>query len=93
MQYSSWDKPLQNLYAKAFKQKVKAFMYKPTQGEYIGVSATMDETIHQLIVGKHHSLLVTDGDEIVGIVRLTDVFEFIRLRLETMQIAVKKDVS
>lgn len=93
MQYSSWDKPLQNLYAKAFKQKVKTFMYKPTEGEYINESATMDETIHQLIVGKHHSLLVTNGADIVGIVRLTDVFEFIRLRLETMQIAVKNDAG
>lgn len=63
-------------------------MYKPTQGEYIKVSASMDETIHQLIIGKHHSLLVTDGPDIVGVVRLTDVFEFICLRLRTMQIAV-----
>ena len=93
MQFSSWDKPLQNLYAKAFKQKVKSFMYQPTEGEYIDVSASMDDTIHQMIVGHHHSLLVTDGADIVGVVRLTDVFEFIRLRLETMQIATKKDVE
>ena len=88
LQYSDWDKPLQNLYKKALEQKAKSFMYKPTEGEYINVSATMDETIHQLIIGKHHSLLVTDGSVIVGIVRLTDVFEFICLRLKTMQIAV-----
>jgi DNA-binding response OmpR family regulator len=88
LQYSQWDQPLQNLYKKAFEQKVKSFMYKPTQGEYIKVSASMDETIHQLIIGKHHSLLVTDGPDIVGVVRLTDVFEFICLRLRTMQIAV-----
>lgn len=93
LQYSSWDKPLQNLYAKAFKQKVKTFMYKPSEGEYIDVSATMDDTIHQLIVGKHHSLLVTDGTDIVGIVRLTDVFEYVRLRLETMQIAVNSNTG
>jgi DNA-binding response OmpR family regulator len=90
LQYSQWDKPLQNLYKKAFEQKVKTFMYKPTEGEYINVSASMDETIHQLIIGKHHSLLVTDGPAIVGVVRLTDVFEFICLRLKTMQLAVKK---
>ena len=87
LQYSQWDKPLQNLYKKALEQKVKSFMYKPTEGEYINVSATMDETIHQLIIGKHHSLLVTDGSVIVGVVRLTDVFEFICLRLKTMQLA------
>ncbi len=86
-QYSTWDKPLQNLYKKALEQKVKSFMYKPTEGEYIKVSATMNEAIHQLIIGKHHSLLVRNGSDIVGIVRLTDVFEFIHLRLKTMQIA------
>lgn len=89
LQYNMWDKPLQNLYRKALKQKVKSFMYKPTEGEYIKVSASMNDTIHQLIIGKHHSLLVTDGPDIVGVVRLTDVFEFIRLRLKTMQLSEK----
>jgi hypothetical protein len=76
---------LQNLYKKALEQKVKAFMYQPTEGEYIDVAASMDETIHQLIIGQHHSLLVTDGGVIVGVVRLTDIFDFICLRLKTMQ--------
>jgi FixJ family two-component response regulator/predicted transcriptional regulator len=89
LQYNMWDKPLQNLYKKALEQKVKSFMYKPTEDEHIKVSATMNDTIHQLIVGKHHSLLVTDGSDIVGVVRLTDVFEFIRLRLKTMQLSEK----
>jgi FixJ family two-component response regulator len=88
-EYSKLDGPLQNLYKKATQQKVKIFMTKPSEGEYIDVSASMDETIHQLIIGKHHSLLVTEGSEILGIVRLTDVFEFIHLRLKTMQLAVE----
>ena len=87
LQYSQWDRPLQNLYKKAIEQKVKSFMYEPTEGEYIDVAASMDDTIHQLIIGQHHSLLVTDGDGIVGVVRLTDVFDFICLRLKTMQAA------
>ncbi len=90
LQFDFWDRPLENLYKKALEQKVKSFMYKPTEGEYIEVSATMNETIHRLIVGKHHSLLAKDGPDIVGIVRLTDVFEFIRLRLNTMQLAAGK---
>ena len=85
LQYNMWDKPLENLYKKAIEQKVKSFMYKPTEGEYIDVSATMNETIHRLIIGNHHSLLVTHGHKIVGILRLTDVFEFLRLRMNTMQ--------
>ena len=40
---------------------------------YLGV-ATLDEAIHQFVMGNQQSLLVTHGDEVVGILRLTDVF-------------------
>ena len=86
-QYNDWDRPLQNLYKKALEQKVESFMNKPTDGEYIEESATLNETIHRLIIGEHHSLLVTNGQDIVGIVRLTDVFELIHLRLKTLHLA------
>ena len=49
-------------------------MYTPAEGEYIKEDATMDQAINQLIIGHHHSLLVTKGNEIVGILRLADVF-------------------
>jgi hypothetical protein len=45
----------------------------------------MDEAIHRLVVGRHHSLLVTSSRgvrEIVGVFRLTDVFEFVRNALK-----------
>jgi len=88
LQFTEWDRPLQNLYKKALEQKVQTFMYRPTDGDYIEVSATINETIHRLIVGNHQSLLVTDGSAgIVGIVRLTDVFELIHLRLKTLHLA------
>ena len=89
LQYNLWDRPLQNLHKKALEQKVKSFMYKPTEGEYIEESATINETIHRLIIGQHHSLLVTNGPDIVGIVRLTDVFELLRLRLKTLHLAAR----
>ena len=50
-------------------------MTTPTEGEYIDRNATLDEAIHQLVMGSHQSLLVTDGKDIVGILKLTDVFE------------------
>ncbi len=87
LQYNNWDRPLQNLYKKAVEQKVGTFMHKPSDGEYIEEAATLNETIHRLIIGEHHSLLVTNGDDIVGIVRLTDVFELIHLRLKTLHLA------
>lgn len=76
-EYSFWDKPLQNICEKGVRQKVKDFMYMPSQGEFVEENATMDEAIHRLVLGEHHSLLVTKGKKIVGVLRLTDVFEMI----------------
>lgn len=79
-QYHLWEKALEGLCRKAADLKVKKIMYSPEKGEFVKESATMDEAIHRLIIGRHHSLLVTsdrDPSEIVGILRLSDVFEFV----------------
>ena len=74
-QLKLWDLPLEDICKKAADKKVESFMTKPTEGEYIGQGATLDEAIHQLVMGHHQSLLVTEGKEIVGVLKLTDVFE------------------
>ncbi|MGD8846999.1 MAG: CBS domain-containing protein, partial [Desulfobacteraceae bacterium] len=76
-EYSFWDTPLQNLCEKAAGQKVEDFMYMPSQGEFVEENSTMDEAIHRLILEEHHSLLITRGKEIVGVLRLVDVFEMV----------------
>jgi len=74
--YDLWKKPLEDVCRRAPHIKVKDIMYTPTEGEYIPEEATLDQALHQLVVGRHQSLLVTkDGREIVGILRLTDVFQ------------------
>jgi len=76
---SLWSKPLLNLCRKAINQRVKDVMYTPTEGEFIGENYSMDKAIHQLIIGRHHSLLVTStgSQEIVGVLRFTDVFQLV----------------
>ncbi len=74
-QFNLWNKPLDDICKKAGSTTVKDFMYTPTEGEYIEESATLDQGIHQLIVGHHQSLLVTREKEIVGVLRVTDVFK------------------
>ncbi|TWI75340.1 CBS domain protein [Desulfobotulus alkaliphilus] len=76
-QFRLWDKPLQDIARKTSKIKVKDVMYTPSAGEYVDEEATLDEGIHQLLLGQHQSLLVTRGQEhttVVGILRLGDVF-------------------
>jgi CBS domain-containing protein len=72
--HSLWSIPPENMCRKAMGRKVKDHMYTPTEGEFIKEDAHMREAVHLLVMGHHHSLLVTSGEDIVGLLRLTDVF-------------------
>lgn len=73
-QYSVWNEPLEKICQEAADLKVRDVMYKLHEDEYIDVGSALDEAIHQLIMGRHQSLLVTRENEIIGILKLTDVF-------------------
>jgi CBS domain-containing protein len=73
-QYRLLDAPLHDICRKAAKIKVEDFMQTLSEGEYVELNATLDVAIHQLVLGHHMALLVTDGAQIKGILRLTDVF-------------------
>ena len=85
-QEALWESPLRDICTKSANFKVKTFMYTPTEGEYIGEDASLDEAIHLLVMGHHHSLLVTRGKEIIGVLRLTDVFAEIFQIMKTCEI-------
>jgi len=72
--YHLFDKPCEQLCEKAGQQKVYKYMHEPTEGEFIDEEASLDVAIHLLVLGHHQSLLVTRGEELIGILRLTDVF-------------------
>ncbi len=69
-----WAKPLQFVRERATELKVGDFIQTPSDSEYIDENAPLGEAAHQLIVQPHLSLLVTSGDKVVGILRLSDVF-------------------
>lgn len=69
-----WTSPISDICSKAAWLKAKDFMYGITEGEYVKEDASLGEAIHMLIMGHHHSLLVRKEDNIVGILRLTDIF-------------------
>jgi CBS domain-containing protein len=68
-------KPVQDICRKAAEVQVKNIMHEPSRGEIVPEKATLNEAIVQLLIGHHQSLLVTRNNEIVGILRLTDVFK------------------
>ena len=73
-EYHLFANPLEDICRKAGGKNVKEFMYTPEEGEYVEEDASLDQAIHQLVLGHHQSLLVTRDEKIVGVLRLTDVF-------------------
>ena len=69
--------PLDDLCRKAMERSVRDFMESPLAGEFIGEDASLNEAVRRLITQRHHSLLVTRGKEIVGVLRLSDVFKLV----------------
>jgi CBS-domain-containing membrane protein len=76
-QLKLWEAPMEHLCEKAAKLNVSSFMTAPVDAEFIESRRTLDEAIHQLVLGCHQSLLVTENNAIIGILRLTDVFEVV----------------
>ena len=70
-----WAKPLQFVHQRATGLKLSDIIQPPSEGEYIDENATLGQATHQMIVYPYHSLLVTRDGEVVGILRLSDVFE------------------
>lgn len=71
-----WQEPLTDLCKKSASIHVSDIMHTPKSGEYVSQHATLDEAMHQLVMGQHQSLLVVnvENQKVIGILRLTDVF-------------------
>lgn len=74
-QYALLSESFKDVCKKAKDIKVKDIMYTPSEGEYVDENASLREAIHQFVMGHHQSLLVTRGSDIVGVLRLTDIFK------------------
>ena len=82
-QFSLCDKSFRDMCDKAGRIKVKDFMYTPSAGEFVEEETSLCEAIHRFVMGSHQSLLVTKDGEIVGILRLTDVFKEVFQMMKT----------
>ncbi len=72
--FELWERPLEDMCRIMGDVRVHDFMQIPTEGEFVDESDTMNVAVHRIVMGRHHSLLVTRDKEIVGILRSTDLF-------------------
>jgi len=69
-----FDGSLEDFRKKAADIQVCDFMHNLSADECVSEDATLDDAIHHLVMGHQQSLLVRRDDQIIGILRLTDVF-------------------
>ncbi len=69
----------------AANKKVEEFMQAPSPGEYVSDDCSLDTAILQLTAGPHLSLLVTRDKQIVGILRISDVFAAVFHEMMTLK--------
>jgi CBS domain-containing protein len=81
-----WLEPLEFICARASRLKVKDLVSPTENGEYIDKDATLGEAVHQLIISPFIALLVTNGSEVVGVLRLSDVFAIICQKIQTCEV-------
>jgi CBS domain-containing protein len=72
--YGLWHRPLEEICRNAAELKVDSVMHSLNESEYIREDASLDEGINQLLLGEYQSLLVTRGEDVIGVLRLSDVF-------------------
>ena len=84
---------LDDIYKRASLMKVDDHMQTPSEGEYIDENTSLDTAVYQLVTGTHLSLLVTREDEIVGILRMSDVFAAVFHAMKSGELRKKKRVK
>lgn len=81
------QKSLARLVKDASKRTVRDLLRPYGKKETIDVDASLDTALHQFITSELRSLLVTSDEEIVGILRLSDVYEHV----STLLLACQQD--
>lgn len=73
-QFQLWNQSTEAMCQTMERVHIADIMQVPTEGEFVDENDTLNIAMHRIVVGSHHSLLVTRGSEIAGILRSTDVF-------------------
>jgi predicted transcriptional regulator len=83
--YPLWRTPLMDICKRADDIKVKDIMHSISAGN-IDEETSLDKAIHQLVISSRQSLPVMKGNNIVGILQLSDVFKEVCDRIKACRV-------
>lgn len=77
-----WAKPFEDLCKTAQDVQVREFLRKPSESTLIKAEDSLDAAFHRFVVGRHDSLFVKEGKELVGLLRFSDVYREVSRRIK-----------
>lgn len=72
--YDLWENPFQDLCRKAGDVRLKDFIKPPSEGQMVGMDDSLVKCFHLFVMNRHDALFVMENDEIVGLLRFSDVY-------------------
>ncbi len=72
--YQLWENPFRDLCARAGKLQLKEFIKRPPEGQSVRSNDPMAKCLHLFVMNRHDALFVFEGDEVVGLLRFSDVY-------------------
>jgi Mg2+/Co2+ transporter CorC len=73
-EYYLWESPFKDLCRKAEAVQVKDFVKGPSEGQSVDADDSMAKCFHLFVMSGHDALFVSEGDQIVGLLRFSDVY-------------------
>jgi CBS domain-containing protein len=73
-QFRLWHEPLSDLCKKAYAVKIANFVRMTTPAHTVDADDNMGTAFHLFVIGRHDSLFVRAGEEVVGLIRFSDVY-------------------
>lgn len=75
-QYRLWQTPFSDLCRKAKDVQIKDFITKASiEDQSVKIDDALAKAFDWFVMGRHDSLFVFDGEEIVGLLRFSDVYK------------------
>lgn len=84
--YHLWENPFDDLCRKAEEVKIKDFVKGPTEGQSVTLNDSMTKCFHLFVMNRHDALFVFQENEIVGLIRFSDVFKEVSETMKECQL-------
>ncbi len=70
-----WEDPFKDLCRKAIEVKIENFIKPPVEGQTVGTEDKLSKCFHLFVMNRHDSLFVVEDDDIIGLLRFSDVYK------------------